>query len=121
MSEKTTLIKRQEKMVRQPLPNCHDGEGTLDWTVVLDGEDAEDSHLNFIHDDVLPPGVSIGIHRHAHDEEYYYVVSGQGMMTLDGEQFRVKAGDITAVYPGGTHGLENDTDENLRIIVVSVS
>ena len=121
MSEKTTLIKRQAEMVRKPLPNCHDGEGALDWTNVLDGEDVAGRHLNFIHDDILPPGASIGVHRHEHDEEYYYVVSGRGMMTLDGEQLRVEAGDITAVYPGGTHGLENDTDEDLRIIVVSVS
>ena len=40
-------------------------------------------------------------------------------MTLDGERFEVEAGDITAVYPGGTHGLENNSDEDLRILVVS--
>ena len=121
MTEKTTLIKRRADMVRKPLPNCHDGEGSLDWTVVLDGEDVKGKHVNFIHDDVLPPGVSIGVHRHERDEEYYYVISGRGTMTLDGERFEVTAGDITGVYPGGTHGLENDSDRDLRILVVSAS
>ena len=33
---KTTLIKKRGEMRRQPLTNCHDGEGALDWTNVLD-------------------------------------------------------------------------------------
>jgi uncharacterized cupin superfamily protein len=108
-------------MTRKPLPNCHDGVGALDWTSVLDDGDLAGRKLNFIHDDILPPGVSIGAHRHKHDEEYYYVLSGRGTMLLDGDQFEVSAGDITAVYPGGTHGLTNDGEANLRIIVISVS
>lgn len=108
-------------MPRNPLPECHGGVGALDWIGVLGGDDLKGRHLNFVHDDILPPGVSIGVHRHERDEEYYYVVSGRGVMTLDGEQFEVESGDITAVYPGGAHGLENNADEDLRIIVVSVS
>ena len=119
--DKTTLIKRRDDMQREPLPECHGGTGALDWTTVLDGRDLRGRHLNFIHDDVLAPGVSIGVHRHEHDEEYYYVLSGRGVMTLDGERFEVKAGDITAVYPGGEHGLENSADEDMRIVVISVS
>ncbi|MFC1714642.1 cupin domain-containing protein [Candidatus Poribacteria bacterium] len=119
--QKTTLIKRRKDMIRQPLPECHGGRGALDWISVLDGADTRGKHINFIHDDILPPGASIGIHTHEHDEEYYYIVSGGGTMTLDGEQFEVSSGDITAVYPGGSHGLENDTNEDLRIIVISAS
>jgi mannose-6-phosphate isomerase-like protein (cupin superfamily) len=54
------------------------------------------------------------------DEEYYYIVSGEGTMTLDGESMKVTGGDITAVYPGGMHALENTGTEDLRIIVISV-
>jgi uncharacterized cupin superfamily protein len=117
----TTLIKRHEKMHQEPLLNCHAGQGALDWTTVLDERDLKGRHLNFIHDDVIPPGVTIGVHRHLQDEEYYYVVSGQGLMILDGEQFVVKTGDITAVFPGGEHGLANNSNADLRIIVISVS
>ncbi len=117
----TTLLKQKKEMRRAPLPNCHEGTGILDWTNVLDGNELTRRHLNFFHDDVLAPGVSIGIHQHEQDEEYYYIISGKGMMTLDDQQFPVKTGDITAVYPGGVHGLENNGDEDLRIIVISVS
>jgi quercetin dioxygenase-like cupin family protein len=112
-------LKKKKDMLRQPLENCHDGQGALDWTEVLDEGDLKERGLNFVHDDVLPPGVSIGNHRHTEDEEYYYIVSGKGVMTLDQERFEVTAGDITAVYPGGMHGLENSGSEDLRILVIS--
>jgi mannose-6-phosphate isomerase-like protein (cupin superfamily) len=120
MNIKTTLLKKRSDMLREPLENCHGGVGALDWIVVLDHNDLNDSGVNFIHDDVLPPGVSIGNHRHTGDEEYYYIISGKGVMTLDGESFDVAGGDITAVYPGGEHGLENTGTDDLRIIVISV-
>jgi uncharacterized cupin superfamily protein len=117
----TTMLKKHADMQRQPLAACHDGQGALDWTNVLAAADLGGRRLNFLHDDILGPGVSIGVHSHTHDEEYYYVICGRGTMTLDGERVPVVAGDITAVFPGGLHGLENDTDEDLRIIVISVS
>jgi mannose-6-phosphate isomerase-like protein (cupin superfamily) len=117
----TTYLKRHDAMHTGPLPNCHDGEGALDYTVVLDGSDAPGRHLKFMHDDVLAPGVTIGLHTHVDDEEYYYILEGRGVMTLDGERFEVQTGDITAVYPGGEHGLENTSDADLRMIVVCTS
>jgi mannose-6-phosphate isomerase-like protein (cupin superfamily) len=61
------------------------------------------------------------VHPHRDDEEYYYVVSGRGVMTLDGVEHEVAAGDISAVYPGGSHGLENRSDTDLRVVVISVA
>jgi uncharacterized cupin superfamily protein len=114
----TTLLKRQNLMHRGPLPACHDGAGVLDFTVVLGDDDLKGRHLKFIHDDVLAPGVSIGVHTHTDDEETYYILEGEGTMTLDNETFAVRAGDIAAVFPGGRHGLANTSDADLRIIVV---
>jgi mannose-6-phosphate isomerase-like protein (cupin superfamily) len=88
---------------------------------VLGGEDLPGRHLRFLHDDVLPPGTSIGVHRHQDDEEYYYILEGQGIMTLNGQQLPVGPGDITAVFPGGEHGLENAGTSSLRVLVFSVS
>lgn len=115
----TTLLKRRAEMRRGPLPHCHEGNGTLDFTVVLEGAELAGRQLKFLHDDILAPGVSIGIHPHDH-EEYYLILSGQGDMTLDGERVAVQTGDITAIYPGGSHGLENTSEEDLRILVIGL-
>ena len=117
----TTRIQRRGEMTRRPLPECHGGRGALDWTEVLGGVVQAGRRLAFLHDDVLPPGVSIGVHRHEDDEEYYYILAGRGTMTLDGERFLVAAGDVTAIFPGGSHGLENDSDADLRVLVIGLA
>jgi len=117
---RTTLLIRSGDMHHGPLDACHGGEGALDFTCVLDRNTAGNPNVNFLHHDILAPGVSIGIHTHEDDTEYYYVVDGCGTMTLDGEEHRVGPGDITAVLPGGSHGLVNDSDSPLRILVLSV-
>ena len=94
---KTTMLKQHADMHRAPLAECHGGTGAVDWTSVLSGDDAPGRRLRFFNDDVLPPGALIGVHEHRDDEEYYYVLSGAGVMTLDGERHRVGPGDIAAV------------------------
>jgi mannose-6-phosphate isomerase-like protein (cupin superfamily) len=92
----------------------------VDWVDVLGGSDVEGRTLEFIHDDVLAPGVSIGVHAHGKGEEYYYIVCGDGTMTLDGERFPVTNGSVTAVFAGGAHGLENTGTRDLRVIVIGI-
>ena len=116
----TTMIRKKGDITVRPYETCHDGEGILDFTEVLNCENSPQRRLNFIHDDVLKPGVSVGSHRHERDEEYYYFLSGKGIMILDGERHAVEEGDLTAVFPGGSHGLMNTSGEDMRIIVISV-
>jgi mannose-6-phosphate isomerase-like protein (cupin superfamily) len=108
-------------MPREDVAHCHAGQGTIRFTEVLGEHDPGSARVPFMHDDVLPPNTSIGIHSHSDDHEYYYIVAGRGVMVLDGEEHPVQAGDITAVFPGGSHGLINRSNEDLRIIVISIS
>lgn len=116
-----TFIKKAVDVRAAPLPECHGGRGEVQWKEVVDFSSEKERRLGFLHDDVLDPGVSIGVHPHDADEEYYYVLSGRGMMWLDGVEHEVGPGDLTAVFPGGSHGLRNHIDEPLRIIVFSIS
>ncbi|MFQ6100138.1 MAG: cupin domain-containing protein [Anaerolineae bacterium] len=75
---------------------------------------------HFVDYAVLPPGSSIGLHRHGEDEELYFILEGEGVMTVDGERRRVSRGDLILNRPGGTHGLENDSDSELSILVIEV-
>lgn len=120
MTAATSHIKKRSQMVRAPLPQCHGGTGALDWTEVLAPADLPGRALKFIHDDLLPPGASVGSHPHPDDEEYYYILSGAGEMVLDGQSLSVSAGDIAAVFPGGRHALINTGPTPLRFLVVCV-
>ncbi|MEU5273565.1 cupin domain-containing protein [Streptomyces hygroscopicus] len=70
---------------------------------------------------VLPPGTSIGRHRHGADRETYIVLDGSGLMFLEGERFRVGAGDVIVNRPFGEHGLVNDGERELRLLVFEES
>jgi mannose-6-phosphate isomerase-like protein (cupin superfamily) len=77
--------------------------------------------IRFIDLSVLGPGADIGCHTHDVDnEELYIVVSGRGWMTLDGHGFEVGPGHVILNRPGGTHGLRNIGEEELRIVVIEV-
>ncbi len=102
-----------------PLENvcAHGGEGLIKFNRL-----AEASQLtgpcNFIDLAELPPGVSIGRHRHKRDEEeFYLVLNGQGTMYRNGEEFPVNSGDLIRNPPGGEHGLVNTGEDPLRIFV----
>ncbi|MFE7275811.1 cupin domain-containing protein [Streptomyces sp. NPDC057623] len=71
----------------------------------------------FIDIAVLPPGTSIGRHRHGRDRETYIVLSGSGLMHRDGAEFRVGAGDVVVNRPYGEHGLVNDSAAELWLLV----
>lgn len=76
---------------------------------------------NFIDFTQMPPGTSIGDHRHSeHEEEFYFILSGQGTMTVESESFPVAAGDLIRNPPGGMHGLRNDGPDTLSMLVFEV-
>ncbi len=98
---------------------AHGGEGDIKCKRVFDAE-AFEGTWNFVDYAVLPPGTSIGLHTHGRDEEIYLVLAGEGLMHLDGREFRVRPGSVIRNLAGGTHGLMNDGEEEVKIFVVEV-
>jgi len=67
----------------------------------------------------LQPGDSIGYHPHVTNEDTYIIVSGQGVFKdKDGKDYPVKAGDVTIVRKGESHGLANTGKEPLVFVDV---
>lgn len=64
----------------------------------------------------VPPGCSTRLHRHLSSEEIYHFTEGEGIMTLGGQQFAVRAGDSVCIPPGQPHGLENTGGGSLRLL-----
>lgn len=99
---------------------AHGGEGELRFNRLAEAA-AFAGGCNFIDYAELPPGVSIGRHRHASDEEeLYLVLEGRGEMWRDGETFTVRTGDLIRNAPGGEHGLRNTGTGVLRLFVVEL-
>lgn len=98
--------------VQQPGP--HEGDGTT--TAYPFFERAADFDIVF-RQRALHPGASIGEHTNDKDE-IYYIVSGQGELTLDGKRSKVVSGDAILTRNGSRHGLRQTGSQDLTIIVV---
>ena len=58
------------------------------------------------------PGGSVPLHSHK-QEEVYYIVSGRGRITVDGETREVQTGDCIYLRPPLEHMLQNTSTENM--------
>ena len=66
----------------------------------------------------LESGKTIESHRDPM-EEIYFVLSGEGEMSVDEETRHVGPGDATWIPAGSPHSLTNSSEENLLILVVA--
>jgi mannose-6-phosphate isomerase-like protein (cupin superfamily) len=64
----------------------------------------------------LLPGSAIGYHLQKEDE-VYYILDGEGVMQMNGDSFRVTAGDAILTRPGSSHGLRPDGDKPLTLLI----
>ncbi len=96
------MIRRKDDIAPLPFSECHEGRGTLYCSSLLDG--FESGSFMLMHSDTLAAGVSIGIHEHTTNEEIYYLLSGSGILTFDGEETEMRAGDISLCGIGHSHG-----------------
>ena len=79
------------------------------------------SHCHFVDLTRVPPGSDIGIHTHERDnQELYVIVAGRGLMHVDGKDLEVGPGDVVMNRRGGTHGLKNVSETELRLVVIEV-
>lgn len=53
------------------------------------------------------PGRRISYQKHAHRSEHWFVVAGQGAVTLDGRVTEVRSGDSVDIPQGAAHRVHN--------------
>jgi len=70
---------------------------------------------------VLPPNASIGPHVHRELEEFYYVLHGQGAVTVGAETASIKDGDAIPLRLGDINSFTNTTQEPLEFLIVGIS
>ncbi len=109
-----------DKRMLQERPAAHQGKGTVLSRRVW-GMDNFQTKWAFVDHLVLPPDTSIGYHRHDTIEEVYYIIEGTGRMTVDSKTFDVGPGDGILNKFGGSHGLYNNSNADLEIVVIACS
>jgi mannose-6-phosphate isomerase-like protein (cupin superfamily) len=93
----------------------HGGEGAFFRRTLL--EEVPSSVFRYVRDITLPPGSIIGEHPHSGEDEVYFIISGTGVMVVDGEEQVVGPGTAILTLSGSVHGIRNEGTENLRMFV----
>ena len=109
-----------DRRLNMPVPSFYNGKGKM-FTRVVWPTTIFRTNWGFVNHYVIPPGSSVGYHRHNVMEEVYYILSGKGRLTVDDATFDVRAGDAGTVVLGGAHGFYNNTGEDTEIISIAVA
>lgn len=103
-----------------PVGNFMGGKGTVYYRRIWDNDSFATNWL-FVNHYVVAPGAVIGYHKHPYIEEIYYVLKGNGRMTIDGDTKDVHEGDCGSCILNGAHGFWNNSKEDVEILSIAVA
>jgi len=69
---------------------------------------------------LLPAGTATGLHRHPGLEEFYYVMAGEGAITIGDESAPVREGDAIPIFRDEIHAITNSGTEPLELLIVGI-
>jgi len=74
------------------------------------------NHNQSLAEAIVAVGGETLLHRHHAAEELYYIIQGDGIMSLGQEEFPVAVADTVCIPPGVAHKIRNSGDNELRIL-----
>ncbi|WP_333652089.1 cupin domain-containing protein [Lacrimispora sp.] len=66
------------------------------------------------------PGQTTPDHKHSDIDEVFYVVSGEGTITINNEKMLVKENDIIFSPNGESHGFNNSSSANWVVLQIKI-
>ena len=113
------MIVRNKEMKTENKERLRDGEGTVCLKYLTDGSPQE--NVRMLAEVTLEPGCSIGYHRHDSETEYFFILSGTGLVNDDGKEVEVTQGDSIITGNGASHSIKNNGSVPLIFHVVIVT
>lgn len=95
-----------------------DFQTKLKTILVGDAIGCEKIYVNI--DYVKPGAVSVKYHSHSRQEEFFLILSGKGILRIDGKEVSIKTGDVISKPAGKdiAHQFINNSEEILQILDV---
>lgn len=100
--------------------SIHGGEGRIATRHVWRPEDFAGDAWVYVDHAILGSDSSLGHHYHEAGEEIFYVLAGQGWMTIGDDTFEIGPGSLTYHPPLVGHGLYNPHDAELDFLRLAI-
>jgi mannose-6-phosphate isomerase-like protein (cupin superfamily) len=111
------MITRHADLKRDVFTERLGGKGTIKLEHFMDQEMAKGAGRLFAKT-IIPPGASIGVHKHEGDSEVYFILEGKALVHDNGAEVTLNPGDCNFCPDGGSHGIENIGSTDLVYIAV---
>ena len=111
------MIRKHDEMTVESRENMRGGKGVVDFRHFFTADEFT-ADVRLCTTMTVPPGASVGSHRHATEDEIYIVTAGSGILDDGTGRTRIEAGDAILTGNGESHAVENDGDEDLVVIAV---
>jgi mannose-6-phosphate isomerase-like protein (cupin superfamily) len=110
---------RLDKAQLRPVASMDGGKGTVQYRRALD-ENVFLGHWGFVDHIVLPPGASIGPSTNPDIGGFYYVLAGEGKVTIGAETAAIRQDDAVPLNFNETKSFENSGTAPLELMSVGV-
>ena len=95
------------------------GDGSVQITHMVDAE--KERHTRMLGEITMNSGCSIGYHDHVNETEYYFIISGTGIVNDNGKEVPVGPGDAVITGNGASHSIKNTGKEPLVFHAVIIT
>lgn len=68
----------------------------------------------------MPPRTAEDMHRHLRSRQFFYMLSGQGVMRLAGGEETLLPGEEIEIAPGEPHQMTNPSEGEIEFLVISM-
>jgi mannose-6-phosphate isomerase-like protein (cupin superfamily) len=67
----------------------------------------------------LPAGTSEVLHYHEHAQQFFFILSGEAVMEVNGRNIRLASREGLRILPGVPHRISNKSTEPVQFLVIS--
>ena len=116
----TFIAMHLDRALLKPVDKMHGGIGTVQYRRVLDPT-VFYTAWSYVDHIMIPSGATIGPDATPDMSSFFYVLDGDGEVTVDGKTSPIHAGDAIPVKLGQSKALANHSTNPLELMVVGVA